>query len=414
IIFRAHMEKIDENLLYWRGVVLDYFDGASWKGSYKAAMDKNAKLSIPGRRIEQTIYLEPYENRYFFTLDKPLSLSLPHARRYSDLSYSQPEDITGRTRYQVISIPSSLLPEKEIDRDVYLQLPDRNFEKIKETVKGISSGKDKEATVKAILTFLRSGNYKYSLQNLPVTSDPLDDFLFKYRYGNCEYFASAMAVMLRIADIPSRIVGGYKGGYYNEMGRYYFVPQRNAHVWVEAYLENKGWVRVDPTPGGIESYVSYMRRGLLFRMRLLFDTINYYWNAAVINYDFEGQMALFGKLRSGIRKPDIRISFTKERIIRYSIFVSVAASSLFMVYFLALRTRNAEERLIASFLKKMGSLGYTKAKSEGLEEFVSKIEDSLRKEKAYNFVREFEKYYYLDTKLSKKEVRNLKQLIKNI
>ena len=74
---------------------------------------------------------------------------------------------------------------------------------------------------------------------MPLTTHPVEDFLFKYRYGNCEYFASAMAVMLRMSGIPSRLVGGYRGGYYIEVGKYYLIPEKNAHVWVEAYIDNK-------------------------------------------------------------------------------------------------------------------------------------------------------------------------------
>ena len=106
-------------------------------------------------------------------------------------------------------------------------------------------------TVRAMESFLRdSGEYKYSL-NLSIndpTIDPVEDFLFNRHEGHCEYFASALVLMLRSVGIPARLISGYKGGNYDEATRTLNVQQRHAHAWCEAWIENRAWVTVDATP----------------------------------------------------------------------------------------------------------------------------------------------------------------------
>ncbi|MBF0506757.1 MAG: DUF3488 domain-containing transglutaminase family protein [Nitrospirae bacterium] len=422
ISFRAGMEKIDEGQLYWRGIVLDVFDGTSWKSSLKAPADFSSLPWVAGKRIEQTIYLEPYENRYLFVLDKPRNISLQRIQRRRDLTFSQSNNITRRVKYSASSVISEISPERSIERDLYLQLPPelsgrgavKTARKIENLARRLAVKNDAGATVSSMLSFLRKGNYRYTLSNLPLTRHPLEDFLFKYHRGNCEYFASAMAVMLRIDGIPSRLVGGYRGGYYNDMGKYYLVPQKNAHVWVEAYIDNKGWLRVDPTPADNTEVAG---KDLFFAARLLFDTFSYYWNASVINYDFESQLSLLTSVRSGIKqlgKPHFNFAHGKESFIRYLMFSFLSAGGLYTVCVLMRKRKSASERILGLFFRKAGKLGYIKMKSEGLEEFVMKISDSVLREKAYLFVKEFERYYFRDEEINAEASRRLKHLIKTI
>lgn len=412
VIFRVQTERVNETALYWRGIVLDYFDGSSWGSAHTERADEGKPLRIAGKRVRQTIYLEPYGNRYLFALDKPSSLLLRYARKGSALTYYLPDNIFRRIRYETLSTLSDTLYEKDIDKELYLQLPERDLTKMRELVKKLSSGRTAEETIYAFLRFLRDGKYRYSLEKLPLSDNPVEDFLFRSGYGNCEYFASAMAVLLRIAGTPSRVVGGYRGGDYNEVGHYYIVTQKNAHVWVEAYLENRGWLRVDPTPAGIETSVSRTEKGLFFKTTLLLDAISYYWNALIINYDFTKQMTLFNKLKSGIKRPHLHISIKKESALRYSSILLCGAVIILTVYFAVFRRKPADEKILYDFLKRMERNGYSKRRSEGLEEFVSRIKDEGIREKASGFVREFEGYYYRDRRLSREDLRKLKELSK--
>ncbi|HWR58760.1 MAG TPA: DUF3488 and transglutaminase-like domain-containing protein [Thermodesulfovibrionales bacterium] len=410
VILRAHMARVDENSLYWRGIVLDYFSGASWQRSQKEIPERSSAPRIPGKQIPQTIYLEPYGNSYLFALDKPASISLRRSFQHGDLTYSLHGNVVKRTRYYASSVLSDSLADDTVDAS-YLQLPQDRLENIHKLVKTLSSGKSREETLQTLVGFLTGGEFRYTMENMPVSDNPVEDFLFSRKYGNCEYFASALAVMSRIAGIPSRIVGGYKGGYYNDTGEYYLVPQKNAHVWVEAYLKNKGWVRLDPTPVGIENFVSTAKKDFIFKTRLFFDTMNYYWNAAIINYDFSKQLLLFHKIRS-FKMPKINFSINKEHIAKHLPTAILVVFFVGAVFLLTRRKKAPEERILHFFLKEMGKHGYEKTRSEGLEEFAAKIGEDPLREKALAFIKEFERHYYRDTRIAKEDFRRLKALIK--
>ena len=155
--------------------------------------------------------------------------------------------------------------------------------------------------------FRSSGDYTYTLDfsNVPKNStmDPIEHFLANHRMGHCEYFASALALMLRSQGIPARMIVGYKGGEYNSVGRFYLVRERDAHAWVEAYLEPEevpvdlvkiglakrgAWMRLDPTPAS----------ATVIPERKTFDTVleavdyaHVLWSDYVVGLDPERQQA---------------------------------------------------------------------------------------------------------------------------
>nr|MDP9122212.1 transglutaminaseTgpA domain-containing protein [Acidobacteriota bacterium] len=92
-------------------------------------------------------------------------------------------------------------------------------------------------------------SYAYTLDFAGRSAaNPIEDFLFRYKSGQCEYFASSMVLMLRSEGVPARLVTGFLGGEYNPFEGYYIVRNSNAHAWVEAYLAGQGWQILDPTP----------------------------------------------------------------------------------------------------------------------------------------------------------------------
>ncbi len=117
--------------------------------------------------------------------------------------------------------------------------------------------------------------------------DPLAHFLFETRAGHCEYFASAMAIMLRTLGIPTREVNGFLPGEYNDVAGDYIVRASDAHSWVEVYFPGTGWMTFDPTPPGAES-----DGGLLSRLGEYMDWFELTWNEWIINYDFAHQVQL--------------------------------------------------------------------------------------------------------------------------
>jgi hypothetical protein len=148
--------------------------------------------------------------------------------------------------------------------------------------------------------FLVPGRYQYSLnlnfQRNPEL-DPVEDFVVNHHTGHCEYFASALALMLRSQGIPSRIVLGFKGGAFNSVGQYYVVQQRHAHSWVEAWVTSEdvppgesagppsdggAWYRLDPTPSG-EAFLATSEQGIGNRVAQAFDYVELLWRDYVLS-----------------------------------------------------------------------------------------------------------------------------------
>ena len=419
VALRVNMDRVDEGHLYWRGVVLDYFDGAGWKSRDSGTVERPGDIFFEGKLVKQTIYLEPSDGKHLFALDKPVYVSLKRVVHQRDGTFISPAYPGGRIKYEARSAISGWIPEKEIDRRRYLQLPDRLSRRLLDLVHDLGRGRDESGKINQFYRFLHDGAFRYSLKNLPVTSRPIDTFLFETKYGNCEYFASAYAVMLRASGIPARLVGGYKGGYRNGMGNYYLVPEKNAHVWVEVFVEGKGWLRIDPTPASLESFVSLTEKNLFLRVRLFFDTVNYYWYAFVINYNLEKQLFFVRTVRTALQKTRFRLTmgagaFGSAGYLKYVGILALAACLPLILSRVRLKRRSAEEEVLASFLKKMEKRGYTRKPSQGLEEFVSSVgEDGLRTE-AERFVRTFETYFFRDTKIPEDEIRRLRLMVRHM
>lgn len=151
--------------------------------------------------------------------------------------------------------------------------------------------------------FLEAGSYHYSIDFDEINElrrpqlDPIEDFVTNHRRGHCEYFASALTLMLRSQNIPARMIVGYKGGDYNYVGNYFVVRQRDAHAWVEAYVPDSeipadamcpeerhaggGWLRLDPTPS-TDAEDRIEQHGLFDRVSKSFDYARWLWNDYVL------------------------------------------------------------------------------------------------------------------------------------
>lgn len=166
----------------------------------------------------------------------------------------------------------------------YLPLPPVD-ERIARLADRLVGDKDPAEAVLAVEQFL--SGYDYSLQQEPKGDDPLASFLFDVKVGHCEYFASAMAVILRKGGIPARLVTGFYGGRYVDQGDYYAVRQGDAHAWVEVYFPGRGWRIFDPTPPASREA---MLENLYGRMQLWLDGVRTAWRVAVIDYDLTTQL----------------------------------------------------------------------------------------------------------------------------
>lgn len=411
IILRASLGKVNESMLYWRGIVLDYFDGRSWRAQHREAGRRTGGGPLVGQAVWQEIYLEPYGDKYLFALDKPNLILLREAKEYGSLTFALPSALDKKIRYKAFSVLSDRVSDGIGRSETYLQLPSQLSPRIKTLASQLTSG-GHEKTIHSILTFLLGGQFSYSLTHLPVTATPLEDFLFVTKYGNCEYFASAFAVLARAAGIPARLVAGYKGGYYSELGKYYLVAQKHAHVWVEVDLPGKGWVRYDPTPAsGARPYP--FTRDSFFTARLYLDMINYYWIMFVVNYDLQKQFVLFGKMRTVFTGKALKAQDWRDKKYLFPILL-VPLLLLLLVRIRKGGRRSEEEKLIDLFLKRLQKHGYVKRPSQGLEEFAAEIKERSLREGCMNFVREFEETYYRDGRFTKTGLKRLRQQIRDL
>lgn len=309
----------------WRGIALTTFDGKRWTSEARQRVILYPDI-IAGwfglgltpwearrnaRRISYTVLLEPLATDALFVpgraerLRGRFSPEIDRGGRTSPRSYLE-EDFTNsvfnpfhnytKTRYEGVSY----LPQVPLDRlraapaeypdDVrrlYLQLPtlDPRIPALaREITKDAKNPYDKAATIERHLR-TRYG-YTLELSGSPVES-PLAYFLFTRRAGHCEYFASAMTVMLRSLDVPARYVNGFLPGEYNDIGEDYIVRGSDAHSWVEVYFPEFGWMTFDPTPPSDEN-----ARGWLGRMALYYDWFELMWSEWVINYDMAHQVTL--------------------------------------------------------------------------------------------------------------------------
>ncbi|ACO04554.1 MULTISPECIES: DUF3488 and transglutaminase-like domain-containing protein [Persephonella] len=394
VAFRVIMDKIDDRKLYWRGMTLNYFDGLTW---LRIPAD-DGRSYLRGKTVFQEIILEPQENRYLFGLDKPVRFYGVSGKMDPDISFTTRSINFNRIKYRVSSVITDYIDTERVDRQIYLKLPKNISEDIVKLAHDLKGDNEAE-TVKNVLNFIEE-NYRYSLKDLPESEDPLWEFLFDKKYGNCEYFASSVAVLLRINRIPSRLVVGYRGGYYNDMAGYYIVPQRFAHTWVEAYIDGK-WVRIDPTPSGVyrEGFSDQFSKGGLYRF---IETLQFVWINLIVNFDLQKQISIVNKIREGFKKPDLPdINF-------YYIIIPLSVLAVVFISFFIKRHLliSVEERLLKDFLRRMERKGYIKKDHEGLEEFVERIDDPVLKEKAYRFVTTFESYYYRDKKPDLKKLKD--------
>src|SRR5687767_4217268 len=175
--------------------------------------------------------------------------------------------------------------------------------------------------------------------------DPLADFLFNVKAGHCEYFSTAMAVMLRTRGIPARVVNGFLPGEYNDAAGAYTVRQSDAHSWVEVYFpESRAWVTFDPTP--LAGRTEPVNQGLTAQLGKYAEAFELFWFQYVVGYDQQEQRSLAASLNSQLFS--FRHSLTRtisgiSNIVaanaRVLILAGAAAVGVLLLFFIGDRVR---------------------------------------------------------------------------
>lgn len=180
------------------------------------------------------------------------------------------------------------LPEQATRR--YTQLPDMD-PRVQILAEQITAGAQSNLERAQAIGDYFFREFQYTLELPEVAGEPVEAFLFETQRGHCEYFATAAAVMLRSVGVPTRIVNGFLGGTWNEVGDYLTVRQGDAHAWVEVYVPDLGWIPFDPTPPITSAFEG--RSGLWQIFTDVHDALRQAWLKWILEYDLEAQFGLF-------------------------------------------------------------------------------------------------------------------------
>jgi protein-glutamine gamma-glutamyltransferase len=410
LAFRAEMQQQPQPP-YWRGTVFNQINGTSWSRN-PSVPNETITLSPTRELVAQSIYSEPSGSKMLISLDAATELTLAWVRTSPDGVFEYPRGIGRRVSYKVKSDITGLLRTTNgINRDFYLTVPadiSLQTRQLAEQIKK-TAHTDQERIEKAEQHFL-NGGYRYSRKGLPTGKDAIHQFLFVSKQGNCEFFASSLALLLRASGVPARLVGGYLGGEYNTIGGYYLVTQDMAHVWVEAYIAGKGWQRTDPSRFATNAGAVWnqgKQLTLAARLRLLADALDYRWNRAIVTYDFERQT-------TQLRMAGSRLQALEQAIkTHWMIPLILLSGTIFL--FMVLRSRlswlwcSQEERIIKRFRqvlkKRFGQ--ELETENRGLFEIAAVTGDDGVKQ----FASLYASIVYQDKKIGRDEVRQLNKIL---
>ncbi len=317
--FGVEGEPVPAAQLYWHGLALDRFDGRGWLVSD----DRRIPLSASGPKrggaptrpwiLRQEITLEPLDSRVLFHVPRAAGI-------YGEFRGMEAVETEGfylttprrREVYTVYSDPRQPSPEQlrsqdpkaapDALRDRYTQLPATLSPRVAEIAQQWTAGTTSAVDAAlAVQSRLRT-EFDYSLdQPASAYPDPLEAFLVEVQEGHCEYFATAMALMLRTRGMPTRIVNGFAGGEYNPAGEYWVVRQRDAHSWVEVWFPDSGWVIFDPTPSSDGGLQASARMGLFAQIRAWSDYSRVLWSRIMLDYDMGSQAGGVRAILRGLR-----------------------------------------------------------------------------------------------------------------
>lgn len=333
VAFRVQFEDQipPQRELYWRGMVLNEFADGAWRtlgwSDHPATERKLDKPIAVGESLKYRIIIEPTMQHWLYAM--PYAQS-PTAGVFEawDFRLAVRKPLESTFAYDVVTWPeSSLQPElSPWRREAELALPSNlnplTREWVERQVNAVGNGPE---LIARVLSYFREQPFYYTLQPPKIDDDDfVDEFIFQSLRGFCEHYAYSFVVMMRMAGIPARIIGGYQGGELNALNNTLIVRQFDAHAWVEVWLEDRGWVRVDPTaavaPERVEQGLEEALRGqegfladsLLsayrFRsvtmvnwLRLRYDAAAWQWQSFIVGFNSDEQIDLleswFGEIK---------------------------------------------------------------------------------------------------------------------
>lgn len=409
VVMRVYGLPKDAGDLYWRVVVFGDYEKNTW------IRPKEEVFPMPRGEGDfvYTVVLEPSFDNMIPALDYPygvLSVEGLSAMAYmaTGNTLRLDREINKAVRLRLSSSRSLYLQESP---EPYLHLPADISPNLKKLAEELSKGaKDEEEKLRRVIEHFSRG-YQYSLRLEKYEGDPLDYFVFVSKRGNCEYFASATALLLRLMGIPARVVGGYRGAIWNQYGGYHIVTNSMAHVWVEAYVNGR-WVRVDTTP----PYTPPALRKIS-TLALIRDSIVSFWYSNVVGYSSQKQFMLFKSIGEGIRT-ELSTENLKRRLLEASRLL-LLIFALYALYYLFQRYRKTPENLYRRTKELLLSAGLVDQKAMP-EDLISACKNTELYRHVKFIVSLYQKHLYSPYRIYPDELKEgyralkrLKELIRN-
>lgn len=305
----------------WRGVALDFFDNKMWSNSQKNVFEslhrnENNTFIVDSQTknksgfVAQTVFLEPSDSPVIFALANPIAVqsNFQTLSKDSEDTLTAPGNEFQRATYRVYSVQTA-------QNDFALRADDKNYTSKDRRYLELPVNLDKRVgrlgaqltddagnrfdKAKAVEKYLQN-NFGYTLDLKVSGEQPVADFLFNIREGHCEYFATAMAVILRTQGIATRIVNGFQEGDYNETADVYIVRKKNAHSWVEVYFPGEDvWIPFDPTPVAYQNNQT-ASLGFIDGLKDYSDALETFWIQYFVSYDNQEQYSLVHSVKGSL------------------------------------------------------------------------------------------------------------------
>lgn len=421
-------ELPSQNQLYWRGPIMARYDGYRWTQMPRRPLN-NLVLAAAGPAISYTVTLEPNGERWLLALDVPTQRPKDSvvSRDFQLISKKKVNDLLRYTTESRLTYQFGA-DERDDYLDFTRRYPNELNPKTIEFGKSLAAKFDNsEDIVNEVLNMFRQEAYYYTLQPPALGINSVDDFLFDTRRGFCEHYAGGFALLMRAAGIPARIVTGYQGGEFNEVGNYLIVRQSDAHAWTEVWIGERGWVRIDPTaavsPSRIESGIDNAladevssfriqhRNPIFGNLLYSWDNLQHSWNDWVLNYDDRKQRNFLSKL-------DIGIDNWSDMIITLVVLLLTVTGSFWLVTWYRERPPAPAyyDRQFNRLLRKLARRGIEKKPSEDVRAFLRRVsaEDLPQREQLERIVDLYSRIKYGRNGNSPAALRQMHALIDSL
>ena len=360
-------ERVNQSQLYFRVKTFEMLDQLkNWKSINTKVTFKNNNTFIQRSKdqLKYDLILFNHGKNWIPVLDYTVPRAYDFKFDSYNLTYRLNQKMNAKKKFAFYAQSISPVTNLNIkEKSYYLQIPNTVDSKLIAWAKDHKINKSELEFAEFLMDHFKSQNYFYNLKPNPIGNN-YSKFFFETKEGYCEYFAGTMALLLRAADIPSRIVTGYYGGRYNNLGDFYTFSQEDAHSWVEVWINNTGWIRFDPTqvipPSNIKNTINSFEReenNIAIEqnefvkffgdkgLNLWVKYIDYQWTNFLINYDSDQR----SKLISQIKSLDQTSIF---EIIKY-IILSIALLIFAMMLFVIVRKKNYSDLLFFLIIKKL-------------------------------------------------------------